>query len=269
MEDSDSGELLDDAVTRREALAALREGPLHRRDLEKRLGVSKTTCHRILQRFDEHGLLRRTEDGYRLSELGQVVEDEVAAAARAVQTAQELEPLVSAFGSAAVDLDISLFAEAEVTRAEPTDPYPPVGRFIELLRESSTLRSLDRTSIAPLHVEEIFDLVLEQGLAVEAIYPESVVEKLLSEYPDLHRKAADQGRVTYRVYDDIPFGMSLFDDRVGLRAYDSDTGAPLLLVDTGDSDALEWAETVFAHYREAAEIPEGIPTWMKDTDLRL
>lgn len=256
----EAGDLFDDAVHRRAALAALADGTLHRRDLEERLDVSKTTCHRIIRRFDDYGLVRRTDDGYRLSELGEAVAGELDRAARNVATARDLEPLLSALEPVDVSLDVSLFTDATVTRAQPEDPYTPISRFMDLLRESSALRSLDRTPIAPLHVEEIFDLVFDRGLEIEAVYPASVVEKLLSEYPEYHRRAADLGRVTYHVHDDITFGMSLFDDRVGLRAYDVETGALRLLADVGSPEALAWAEEVFERYRERARTPEWPPT---------
>lgn len=267
--DGEAGDLFEDAVHRRAALAALAEGTLHRRDLEERLDVSKTTCHRIIRSFDDHGLVRRTDDGYRLSELGEAVAGELDRAARNVATARDLAPLLAAFEPVDVSLDVSLFTDATVTRARPDDPYPPVSRFMDLLRGSSTLRSLDRTSIAPLHVEEMFDLVFDHGLEIEAIYPASVVDKLLSEYPEQHRRAADLGRVTYRVHDDITFGLSVFDDRVGLRAYDVETGALRLLVDVGSPEALAWAESVFEGYREQARTPEGLPDPMVETERRL
>lgn len=265
----EAGSLFEEAVDRRAALDALAEGTLHRQDLESRLGVSKTTCHRIIRSFDEHGLVRRTDDGYRLSELGEVVAGELDRAARNVATACELEPLLTAFEPVDVSLDVSLLADATVTRARPDDPYSPVSRFMELLRGSSTLRSLDRTSIAPLHVEEIFERIFDRSLEVEAVYPASVVDKLVSEYPDYHRRAAELGRATYHVHDDLTFGMSLFDDRVGLRAYDVETGALQLFVDTGRPAALAWGGEVFEHYREQARCPGWLPEGLADADANV
>lgn len=263
------GGLLAETVDRRAALEALAEGPLHRKELEDRLDVSKTTCHRIIRHFDDRGIIRRTDDGYRLSRLGEVVAEEIGRAAVTVKTARELEPLLRAFEPTDVAFEISMFVDATVTRAQPDDPYPPISRFMELLRESNTLRSLDRTSIAPLYTDEIFNLIFEEGLEVEAIYPESVVEKLISEYDEPHRRAADVGRMTYRVFDDVTFGMSLFDDRVGLRAYDAGTGALLLFADTDDPEALSWAEEVYDHFREGARVPDWFPDWINEPELRL
>lgn len=262
-------ELFNKAVSRRDALEVLSEGPLYRRDLQERLDISKTTCHRIVHEFDEHGLIERTDDGYRLSPFGEEVAGEVDRAARNVTTARELEPLLSAFEATDLRFDVSLFADATVTQAQPDNPYPPINRFVELLREAETLRSLDRTSIAPPYVDEIFELILEGGLKIEAIYPRSVVEKLFSEYPDYHRRAAELGRGTLRVHDDISFGMSLFDDRVGLRAYDQRTGALELFTDTGNEEAVEWAEGVFETYRERSRDPDWVSDGMIAPELRL
>lgn len=257
-------DILDEALTRREALKALDERPLHRQELENRLDVSKTTCHRIIRSFDGYGVVRRTGEGYRLSRLGEVVMTELDQADRNVATARELDPVLTALDGTDVDFDVSLFADATITRAQPDDPYPPISRFMTLLRQSSTLRSLDKTSIAPLHVDEIFERIFAGGLTVEAIYPQSVIKKLLSEYHDYHRQAAELGRFSYRVHDDISFGMSLFDERVGLRAYDAETGALRLFADTGDPEAVAWAEDVFGEYYDQAENPDWLPDWVTD-----
>lgn len=269
MDETSGVDMLDEAMRRRAAIAALSDGPLHRRDLEDELGVSKTTCHRIIQQFDDEGLVERTDQGYRLSAVGEIVAREIERATRNVATANDLEPLLRAFDDAIVDLEISLFNDATVTRAQPDDPYPPINRFMELLRESETLRGLDRTSIAPLHVDEIFSLILEEGVRIEAIYPEDVLRKLVTEYEEYHRKGAERGIIDALAYDEPAFGMSLFDDRVGLRAYDEDTGTLLLFADTDNPEALSWAEDVYDEHRRRAYKPDWMPDWYLDTGLEL
>lgn len=265
-------ELLQTAVTRRRALAALAEEPQHRRDLEERLDVSKTTCHRIVRALDERGLIRRTDRGYELTELGSVVEEQVDRFETNVRLAYRLEPLLDAFGPAAVDIDVELFADATITHPRPDDPTAPAHRYLELFRGSDTVRTVDRASfLPPLYISEVVDSIVEGDVSAEAILPTSVVRNRIEEYADSHRRLAEEAdRSGYRIYDTVPFGMTLFDDHVGLRAYDGETGSVLVFADTDDPETVAWARDVYRYYRERSRRPsevEGFPDWVPEADL--
>lgn len=267
-------EVLETAIRRKPALAALAEEPRHRRDLQEQLDLSKATCHRIVRSFDEMGLLRRTEDGYELTGLGQAVAEQVGAFERTVRTAYRLAPLLEAFEAAAVDFDVELFTDATITRPRPDDPSPPVHRYLELFREAESVRTVARTSfVPPLYLEEIFGTAFgddKNGGIV--IYPKSVVENRYAEYPEWHRQVAEEGiPIRYRIYERSPFGMTIYDDdHVGLRAYDEGTGTLVLFADTDDPDAVSWAEDVFDYYYERSEplgAFEEFPDWVPDSDV--
>lgn len=265
-------DLLRTAVTRKEALAALADEPHHRRDLQERLGVSKTTCHRIVRALDERGLVRRTDRGYELTELGIAVAGQVDRFEANVRLAYQLEPLLDAFETAAADLDVELFADATITRPRPDDPTAPAHRYLELFREADTVRTLDRSSfLPPLYIREIVDSVIEGAVTAEAILPTSVVRTRIEEFTDTHRRLAEAAdRSGYRLYDTVPFGITLFDDRVGLRAYDDETGSVLVFADTDDPETVDWARAVYRHYRERSRPPsavEGFPDWVPEADL--
>lgn len=266
--------ILETAVQRKSVLAALAEGPHHRHELQEALGVSKATCHRIVRSFDEKGLLRRTDDGYELTELGRVVAEQVGAFERTVHAAYQLEPLLEAFASATVDFDVELFTDATITRPQPDDPSPPVHRYLELFQEAQFVRTVARKSfVPPLYLEEIFESGLEDdkdgGIV---IYPKSAAKKQITEYPELHRTMDEEGiPIRYRIYDRSPFGMTIYDDdHVGLRAYDEETGTLVLFADTDDPEALAWAEGVFDHYYERSEPVsafEEFPDWVPDSEI--
>lgn len=190
---------------------------------------------------------------------------------RTVQTAVRLEPLLEAFDAAPVDFDPGMFVDATITEPRPGDPSPPVNRYLELFRCADHVRTLDRTSfVPPLYVEEVSDLALEQGRSGLAIYPESVVERRVTEYPDIHRRAMAQADgYVYRVCDDVPFGMTIYDaDRVALRAYDHETGALVLFADTDAPEALEWGARAWEAYLERSDPPSVIdepPEWLSES----
>jgi len=268
-------ELLETVIARSDILGALADGPCHRRELQDRFDVSKTTCHRIVRSLDERDLIRRTDRGYELSELGTTIWTQVKTFEGNVRTAYRLQPLYEALESTQIDLEVELFADATITRPLPEDPSPPVHRYLELFRDAETVRTLDRSSfIPPLYVEEIFEVALERDGAGIAIYPLSVVEARYEKYPDVHREVAETGLdIRYRVHDDVPFGMSIYDDdHVGLRAYDGDTGALHLFADTDDPAAVDWAIDVFDRYYEESEPPSAfdeLPDWVPESDIQL
>lgn len=267
-------ETLETTVQRKLVLAVLTGGPHHRRELQEELEVSKATCHRIIRSFDEKGLLRRTKRGYELTDLGQVVAEQVDTFERTVHTAYQLEPLLEAFSQAPVDFDIELFTDATITRPGPDDPTPPVHRYLELFQDARSVRTLARTSfVPPLYLEEIFETAFaEDKKGGIVIYPKSVVESRYEEYPEWHRRVAKAGiPLRYRVYDRSPFGMTIYDDdHVGLRAFDEGTGTLVLFADTDDPDAVSWAEDVFDYYYERSEpltAFDGFPDWVPDSDV--
>lgn len=245
--------ILPTVVNRKEALAVLAEEPHHRRELQDKLDHSKATCHRIIRSFDERELLKRTGNGYALSALGRTVNEQVSQFEETVRTAQQIEPLLAGTAASGVEFDIELVTGANIVRAEANDPYPPVERFIELFRESDTLRNFGPTPVPSTMGDEVFELLFSEGKKVEIIKPYSVLSKYISEYEDNGRKAAERDQLGCHVHDDLQFGMSLFDNHIGLRGYDLDTGAVLVFVDTDNPEAIEWGEEVFEHYREQAK----------------
>lgn len=268
-------DVLETILTRKEILQGFAEEPRHRRELEEAFDISKTTCHRIIRSFDENGLVRRTDDGYGLSQLGMAVTEQVEEFERNVRSAYQLEPLLDTFESADVDFDVELFADATITRPQPENPSPPINRYLELFQEAETIRTLDRASfIPPLYVEEILTYGIEVDGGGIAIYPKSVIETRHTEYADIHREIYEEGLpLRYRIHDDVPFGMNIYGgDHVGLRAYDDETGNLLLFADTDDPDAIAWAMDVFEHYYEESKPPsafDDLPDWIPESEIHL
>ncbi|WP_049899173.1 helix-turn-helix transcriptional regulator [Halococcus agarilyticus] len=245
-------ERLIEIVRRAPVLDALQaEGEMDRRELEARLGVSKSTVHRFTRALGEHGLVERSGGEFVLTPLGEVCAEAVATFDASIETAWELAPILRVADAHGVGLDVELFADATVTTAAPGDPYRPVNRFMSLVTETTTLRGLDPASINPLHLDEIHERIVD-GMVTDAVFPPSVVENLLTANPDRAAAAFASGNLTLRVHDDLPFGLTLCDDRIGVGVYDDETGLLRLYADTAAPAAYEWAETVYADYHEEA-----------------
>lgn len=266
-------EILETAVERRSVLAALADTPHHRKELQEELDISKTTCHRIVRTFDEKGLLRRTDSGYELTRKGELIQEQVARYYRNVRAADTLEPIATAFDRTDVRFDIELFADATITRPDPSDPTRPVTREFELFQEADTFRTVDGNQYIPsLYLEKLFELGIEKGMRGEHITTLEIIKNRIDDHPEVHKKHQDvQAQLRYRIHDDIPFGLVLYDDEhVIVRAYDDETGSVIVMADTDNPDAIGWAETVIEQYREAADPPAAfpeLPDWTPDADL--
>ncbi|WP_232703278.1 helix-turn-helix transcriptional regulator [Halobacterium wangiae] len=242
-----------ESIKRADTLDALHEGAMDRADLMATLDVSRTTVHRVVRALEGRGLIVQDGSEFRLTPLGRAVAAEVASFRRGVRTASRLEPLLEAVGDDAAAIDVSLFEDATVTTMAPTNPYGPVGRFMELLVASPSLRGFDTTTIAPVFVDNIRDEILG-GMEVDVVYLPAVVDAVVDSYPDEVRAAVDSGRLTLSTHPDLPYGLAIFEDRIGVGGYDAETGMLRAFVDTSDPAAREWALAEYERYREEATV---------------
>jgi predicted transcriptional regulator len=139
-----------------------------------------------------------------------------------------------------------------VTVADPDDPYRPVERFVSLVAESETFRGFNTTHMAPLVLGEFHRQVFE-GTDAEIVYLPATVETLFETYPERASAAVKEGHLSLRTRDDLPYGLAIFDERVGIGGYDDDTGGMQVFVDTDSPIAFEWAERVYASVRADSE----------------
>ncbi|WP_436346576.1 helix-turn-helix transcriptional regulator [Natronorubrum sp. FCH18a] len=241
-------DLLIDIVRHGPVLEALLSEPLDRREIESRLDVSRATSHRYTQWLDERDLVEKVDSRYRLTWRGEVVAEELLRFEANVRTTHRLTPLLDSICADHREFVVEPFVDATVTVAEPDDPYGPVERFIALVDESETFRGFNTTHMAPLILGEFHQRVFDET-DTEIVYLPHIVEKLFQTYPDRATDAIERGHLTLRTRGDLPYGLALFDDRVGIGGYDETTGLMQVFVDTDSPIAREWAERVYASVR--------------------
>lgn len=239
-------------IRRAPALAALREQPLDRRDLEESLGVSKPTVHRLVRTLNKMDLVKRTNGVFVLTRLGEIVADVTAEFTRNVETAYRLTPFLEIIQDQYPGFDVAAFEDAIVTTAEPSNPYRPVQRYCSLVEETRDLRAFDATMLSPQHIDAIYSRVCD-GMETQLICPPAVAAHLLSTYPDRMAKIGESDYLDVRVHADISHGLVLFDERVGIGSYCQTTGALQAFIDTDEPNAREWAETIYDAYWTEAE----------------
>ncbi len=250
-------DLLGDIVRHGPVLEALREEPLDRRAIEEHLDVSRATSHRFTQWLDEQGFVEKIDGRFQLTGPGEAVADEVLRFEANVRTIHRLSPLLDAVCEDHQEFVLEPFVDANVTLAEPDDPYRPVERFLSLLEESESFRGFNTTHMAPLVLGEFHHQIFEETDS-EIIYLPPVVEKLFETYPERASEATKSGHLALRTRDDLPYGLAIFDDRVGIGGYDEGTGLMQVFVDTDTQIAREWAERVYASVRASSEPLEEV-----------
>lgn len=249
-------DLLGDIIRHGPVLEALRDEPLDRPEIEERLDVSRATSHRFTQWLDEQGFVERSEGRFRLTGRGEAIADEVLRFEANVRTVHRLAPLLDVICEDHQEFVIEPFVDATVTLAKPSDPYRPVERFISLLNESETFRGFNTTHMAPLVLDEFHHQILEET-DTEIVYLPRTVEKLFETYPERVQDAIDRGYLALRTRDELPYGLAIFDERVGIGGYAEATGLMQVFVDTDAPIAYEWAERVYASVRADSEPLDG------------
>lgn len=249
-------DFLGDIVRHGPVLEALLEGPMDRREIEDRLDVSRATSHRFVHWLDDQDFVEKVDGRLRLTGQGEAVAEEVLRFEANVRGAERLSPLLEAVCEDHQEFVIEPFTEATVTVANPDDPFSPVRRFVGLLEESSTLRGFNTTHMVPLGFEAFHRQVFDET-DTELIYLPSAVETLFSEYPQQAQAAVEQDHFAVRTRDDLPYGLAVLDERVGIAGYDEVTGLMRVFVDTDATIAREWAEQVYASVRSDSDPLDG------------
>lgn len=241
-------DLLGDIVRHGPVLEVLLEERLDRREIEACLDVSQATSHRYTQWLDEQGFVEKVDGRFQLTWRGAVTAEEILRFEANVRTAHRMTPLLDAVCEDHRDFILEPFVDATITVAEPNDPYKPIERFIALVSESDTFRGFNTTHMAPLILGEFHQQVFEET-NTEIIYLPHIVEKLFETYPERAQEAIDSGHLALRTRDELPYGLALVDERVGIGGYDDETGLMQVFVDTDAPIAWEWAERVYASVR--------------------
>ncbi len=240
-------------IRRAPTLTVLREGACDRGTLEGRLDVSRVTSHRLTRWLGERGLVERVDGEFRLTALEEAIEGRVTAFKTGVTTALQLAPVLVALEDRYPSVPLEAFDDAVVTSPAHGDPHAPMMRFVSLVRETTTLRGFDTWTIAPTYMDEIQARILD-GMVTDLIDPVPVVEDVMERYPERCVEVCVSGYLTIRLHDSLPFGLALFDDRIGVAVCDQETAALTAFVDTDDVRARVWAESVYDSFKD-----ESIP----------
>lgn len=235
------------------ALEALARRPRSRADLQSMTEVSPSTIGRTLRELENRRWVRRVGREYEATALGAFVAAGMRELIERVETERELRDVWRWLPTETSGFTVEMLSDAVVTVAEADDPYRPVNRFASLLRETDRFRFVG-VDIALL--EPCKDELRERiggGMRAEIIDPPSVAKYVLSTYPEHCSEPLESDNLTIRLHDDLPpYGVSIFDDRIGISGYNRHNGTVQALIDTDAAAAREWAESTYESYRREA-----------------
>lgn len=230
-------------------LEAIREGPRSLQELDQMLSMSRSTIHRTIRSFEELGLLRKEGNRYALTGHGLIVADEATTFRDRLQTAYRLGDFFTIIHPTDVQVPFELFADAKVTQPQPQQAHTGVKRIIDFIEQADSLRMFSNI-ISPLYVDVALR-EMRNGMDIEVIFDDSVLDIVQTEYAEQAIEAYDTGRFTVLVEQDVPFELFLAEDRMAMAAHD-DSALPHVVIETDSPSAREWAEDVYMDYREAA-----------------
>lgn len=234
-------------------LDTLAESAATRADLRAETEASSSTVGRTLRAFEERNWITRNGTQYEATQLGAFVAMGMRDLLGRLETERTLRDVWQWLPSEESGFTVEMATDAVVTVAESDAPYAPVNRFVALLRETDRFQFVgqDIALLEPCK-DELRQQVID-GMETEIIDPPSVARYILSTYEDHCSPALEKSNFTVQLHDNLPpHGVSLFDNRIAISCYDTDSGMVRVVIDTDDADAREWAESTFETYQRDA-----------------
>lgn len=234
-------------------LAALTDRPRSRSELREMTGVSSSTIRRTLREFEDRHWVRRNGYRYEATQLGAFVAAAMEELRERVEVERKLRDVWRWLPGEESGFAPEMCSDAVVTVAEADDPYRPVNRFVTLLRETERFRFVGVDIALTEPCKDEFRRRILDGMRAEIVDPPSVAGHVLSTYPEHCAEPTESGNLRVWLHDDLPpYGVGIFDHRVGICGYNDDSGTVQAWVDSGDPAAREWAESTYESYRREA-----------------
>lgn len=237
-------DILRAAIERRPLFRELRDEGVTRAEVQTSLNVSRSTAHRIINRFESMELVEHENGRYKLTPLGRVVAAETERATSTVAVANRLTPLLETFEDTDEQVELDVFEDASVTTPEPADPYQPMRQLLSLVEDASRIHELSPTAPEPAYQSTLFDRARD-GLQAAIIYPATVVDHLRRQAEtDLQVTIENQG-FDLRVGTIPGFRLILADEQVYLGGYNDRSTQLRIVAGTDRPAAVDWATRVF------------------------
>lgn len=245
---------LSQSDNRLRALEALSAGPLHSRELREEIGASRSTLGRILGSFEERSWIRKTDDGYERTAVGNLIADEFASMLDSIAAATKLRSVVDLLDTRGLGMELSDFADAEVVLPREHNPFAPIHRATEELHRTEEARVMVQF-LTPELLDPMWELAIASEGPFEAIFEPDTIEGVLTDDQMAHRfddLLSAKGPTVVAHDGELPLNLGIFSDNVSIGLLDERSLPRALIVSTNDA-VREWANALYDSYREEGE----------------
>jgi len=242
------------SLTRRwPVLDALRAGPLDRRDLQERVGVSRPTIHRQLRALGDAGLVAKRNGTFALTPVGELAAAEFSRTFEVMDTVSTLSQVVPWLPVAEFDFEFDRLRHAEVTLPRFNDPFAPTRRMLQAIHGAAHVRLVTYTFL-PEGDPAARRCFVEEGQFFEGVLDSTLVRSLLEDPASTAhlRELLTRGARIRVAPEPVPIILTIADEQVIVGAVD-DGGSPRGLIVTDDEVIRAWAEETVDDYLAAAE----------------
>jgi predicted transcriptional regulator len=247
-------ELISSFSSKTELIDCLSEAPLDKRGLIDELDISRSTIDRGIRDLEVLELIGLSDSGYELTEYGRAIVEKFRQFEERIEVMIRLKPILQYVDPAYFDVDLTIFADADLYLPEPGNSQAMIDRHVELLKEVKHGRSL--LPITGLHAGKE---VREPFLKNEDRYQELVVAPKVAElfqsnpkFQEVMGPMVETGRIEVFLYDgDIPYFVGVYDETVQMGAEEGDV--PRGIVESDSAEVNAWAEGVYNEYKQEAE----------------
>lgn len=230
-------------LTRRwPVLEALRAGPLDRRDLQERVGVSRPTIHRQVRALGADGLVAKRDGAFALTPVGELAATEFARVFEGMDTVSALSRIARWVPLEAFDFDHDRLRGADVVLSRPNDPFAPTRRLLREVHSADDIRILTYTFL-PEGDPATRRCFIEDHQSLVGVLDLELLEAILADPAStahLQALLAGGARIAVAV-EPVPIILTIADETVLIGAVD-DGGSPQALLVTDDEAIRTWAE---------------------------
>ncbi|PSP96202.1 hypothetical protein BRC94_13505 [Halobacteriales archaeon QS_5_70_17] len=233
----------------------LREGPARPSELEEQIGASRATVQRALSGLSERDWVRKRTGEYRLTAAGRLVLRAYGEFVAVAETVDAVSGPLALLDPAVEDPPIAAVRAATVTVADATSPHAPIERYAEALRGADVDLFCGVSPIYSTVFEEIHQPLLDADVPVEVVVDEATYEVALQRETAIVDAARGESFDLYVSPEPLGIGLSLFDGRAFVGAYDGEGRLRACIDGTGDP-LREWVRSEYRCRRERARLVE-------------
>jgi hypothetical protein len=231
----------------------LREGAARPCELEGCVDASRATVQRALSALTDRGWARRDAGEYRLTAAGALVLRARDDFGETIETVDAVSEPLSLLGPVDEELPTAAIREATVTVADPKAPHAPIGRYLEILGEANVDRLRGLCPIFSTLFEAAHEPLVDERIPIEVVVDEATYETA-RDRQTMTVAVADRDSFDLYVHpDSLNFGLSLFDGRAVVGAYD-DHGRFRACLDATADPLVEWVRSEYRRHRERSRL---------------